>query len=167
MTGPPRESELDFMPHEFERKDLVRDDSWLDYAREGTVFRQGYLPGAKTASVRVRLSGDKAHLNIKSAALSVIRKEFDYEIPVHDAEDMLDNFCERPLIEKIRYHVDHAGHTWEVDVFEGENDGLVIAEIELDSPDESFELPGWVGEDVSDDPRYYNPNLVKHPYKTW
>ena len=155
------------MAHEIERKYLVRDDSWFDDAHEGTVYRQGYLPCEKTASVRVRLSGDKAYINIKSAVLSVMRKEFDYEIPVHDAEDMLDNLCERPLIEKIRYHVDHAGHTWDIDVFEGENDGLVVAEIELHSPDEPFELPSWAGEDVSEDPRYYNPNLVKHPYKNW
>ena len=155
------------MPNEIERKYLVRDDSWLDDAHEGTVYRQGFLHCHKTASVRVRLSGDKAYLNIKSASLSVIRKEFDYEIPVHDAEDMLDNLCERPLIEKIRYHVDHAGHTWDIDVFEGENDGLVVAEIELKSPDEPFEMPSWAGEDVSEDPRYYNPSLVKHPYKSW
>lgn len=155
------------MATEIERKFLVRDDSWLDDAHQGTVYRQGYLPCERTASVRVRVAGDKAYLNIKSAALSVIRKEFEYEIPVHDAEDLLDNLCERPLIEKIRYLVDHEGHIWEIDVFEGENDGLVVAELELSSQDERFARPPWLGDEVSDDPRYYNVSLVKSPYKSW
>ncbi len=115
----------------------------------------------------MRVAAEKGYLNIKSAAFSVRRKEFEYEIPLHDAEDLLDTLCQKPLIEKIRYLVDFGKHTWEVDVFEGENDGLVLAEVELKSPDEPFELPSWAGDEVSDDPRYYNPYLIERPYKTW
>ncbi len=155
------------MGTEIERKFLVCDDSWEPQAHRGTIYRQGYLPCQQSASVRVRVAAEKGYLNIKSAAFSVRRKEFEYEIPLHDAEDLLDTLCQKPLIEKIRYLVDFGKHTWEVDVFEGENDGLVLAEVELKSPDEPFELPGWAGEEVSDDPRYYNPYLIERPYKTW
>lgn len=155
------------MGTEIERKFLVSDDSWEPQAHRGTIYRQGYLPCQELVSVRVRVAADKGYLNIKSAAFSVMRKEFEYEIPLHDAEDLLDTLCQKPLIEKIRYLVDCGQHTWEVDVFEGENDGLVIAEVELKSPDEPFELPSWAGEEVSNDPRYYNPYLIERPYKTW
>jgi len=155
------------MGTEIEKKFLVRNDSWEAEAHQGTLYRQGYLPCHRLASVRVRVAGDKGYLNIKSLTLAITRHEFEYEIPLYDAQDMLDTLCERPLIEKIRYLVDHEGHTWEVDVFEGENDGLVVAEVELTSEDEAFELPAWAGEEVSVDPRYYNNNLVKHPFKDW
>ena len=155
------------MGTEIERKFLVSDDSWEADAHRGTIYRQGYLPCVETSSVRVRVAADKGYLNIKSAVFSVIRKEFEYEIPLHDAEDLLNTLCQKPLIEKIRYLVDCGQHTWEVDVFEGENDGLVIAEVELKSPDEPLELPSWAGQEVSEDPRYYNPYLIERPYKTW
>jgi adenylate cyclase len=116
------------------------------------------------ASVSRRI---KAYLNIKSAALGISRLEFEYPLPVRDVEQILDKLCLRPLIEKTRHLVLYAGHRWEIDVFEGENAGLIVAEIELNDPDEAFELPDWVGKEVSHDPRYYNVCLVKDPYKNW
>jgi len=155
------------MATEIERKFLVSDESWRRDAREAIVMRQGYMSGGERASIRVRVQGEQAFLNIKSATLGVWRREYDYPIPLGDAEEILADLCERPLIEKTRYLVEHAGHTWEVDVFEGDNAGLVVAEIELDSEDQIFERPAWVGEEVSHDPRYYNVCLVKHPFKAW
>jgi len=155
------------MATEIERKFLVRNDGWRAHARDGIRLRQGYLAGTEGCSMRVRSGGGAAHLNIKSATLGVWRREYDYPIPLSDAEELLDHLCMRPLIEKTRYHVEHAGHIWEVDVFEGDNAGLIVAEIELDSEDEPFEKPAWAGEEVSHEPRYYNVCLVKHPYKDW
>lgn len=155
------------MATEIERKFLIRDDRWRQQADAGQRIAQGYLIGARDASVRVRIEGDQANLNIKSATLGIYRQEYEYPIPLEDAREMLDNLCEKPVIDKVRYHVSHAGHLWEIDVFEGENAGLVVAEIELDSEDEAFEQPDWLGEEVSDDVRYYNVSLVKHPYKDW
>jgi adenylate cyclase len=152
---------------EIERKFLVKDDSWRQAAKDGVRLRQGYLAGGEASSIRVRSGGGVAHLNIKSATLGVRRREYEYPIPLQDAEEMLDHLCRRPLIEKTRYHVQHAGHTWEVDVFEGDNAGLVVAEIELTSEDETFAKPTWAGEEVSHDPRYYNVSLVNQPYKEW
>ena len=155
------------MATEIERKFLVKDDGWRRDAGEGVRLRQGYLSGGGTSSVRVRTGGGVAHLNIKSATLGVWRREYEYAVPLADAEEMLDHLCQRPLIEKTRYHVRHAGHTWDVDVFEGDNAGLVVAEVELGSEDEAFAKPAWAGDEVSHDPRYYNVSLVKHPYKEW
>jgi adenylate cyclase len=155
------------MATEIERKFLVSDDGWRRQARDAIRLRQGYLAGGTNSSIRVRSGGGLAQLNIKSATLGVRRREYEYSIPLSDAEEILDHLCERPLIEKTRYHVDHAGHTWEVDVFEGDNAGLVVAEIELEREDEEFARPAWLGEEVSHDPRYYNVCLVKHPYKEW
>lgn len=155
------------MATEIERKFLIRDDRWRQQADAGQRIAQGYLIGARDASVRVRIEGDQANLNIKSATLGIYRQEYEYSIPLEDAREMLDNLCEKPIIDKVRYHVSHAGHLWEIDVFEGENAGLVVAEIELDSEDEAFEQPDWLGQEVSDDARYYNVSLVNHPYKDW
>ncbi|MFP3873261.1 MAG: CYTH domain-containing protein [Thiohalophilus sp.] len=155
------------MATEIERKFLIGDDRWRQQADAGQRIAQGYLIGARNASVRVRIEGDQANLNIKSATLGIHRQEYEYPIPLEDAREMLDNLCEKPVIEKVRYHVPHAGHVWEIDVFEGDNAGLVVAEIELDSEDETFEYPDWLGKEVSDDVRYYNVSLVKHPYKDW
>ena len=155
------------MATEIERKFLVRSADWRQQCDTGLRMRQGYMSGGELASIRVRVQGDQAFLNIKSATLGVWRREYDYPIPLRDAEEILEHLCARPLIEKTRYHVTHAGHTWEVDVFEGDNAGLVVAEIELDSEDEVFEKPAWAGDEVSHDPRYYNVCLVKHPYKEW
>lgn len=155
------------MATEIERKFLLKSDAWRSEADAGVPMRQGYLIGAAKASVRVRISGDQAYLNIKSATLGVQRQEYEYAIPVQEATELLDTLCEKPLIEKTRYHVQHGGHTWEVDVFEGDNQGLEVAEIELSDADEDFARPDWLGEEVSHDTRYYNVCLVKHPYKDW
>lgn len=155
------------MAQEIERKFLVVDESWREHAASRQAIRQGYLVGAARASIRVRVAGEQAWLNIKSATLGVERREYEYAIPLQDAQEMLEELCERPQIEKVRYEVPWAGHTWEVDVFEAENAGLVVAEIELSEADEAFERPPWVGEEVSDDPRYYNVCLIQHPYRDW
>jgi adenylate cyclase len=155
------------MATEIERKFLLRDDSWRAVADAGVVMRQGYLAGSERASVRVRVAGDQANINIKSATLGVTRTEYEYPIPLDEANALLDTLADGPLIEKTRYHVAHGSHTWEIDVFAGDNQGLVVAEIELGDPDEAFERPAWLGDEVSDDPRYYNVCLVKHPYKDW
>lgn len=155
------------MATEIERKFLLKNDSWRTEANEGSMIRQGYLAGTEKSSIRVRVSGEKANINIKSATLDVTRQEYEYAIPLSEANEILDTLCEGPLIEKTRYHVQHGDHVWEVDEFYGDNQGLVVAEIELNSADENFERPDWVGEEVSDDTRYYNVCLVKHPYKDW
>jgi adenylate cyclase len=152
---------------EIERKFLVIDDSWREGAEPGIVMQQGYLIAAKQASVRVRVEGKQARLNIKSMTLGVRRQEFEYPIPLHDAQTLLKTLCARPLIEKVRYPVHYGGKVWEVDVFKGENTGLVVAELELQHEAESFEIPSWLGREVSDDPRYYNTSLVRHPYRDW
>jgi adenylate cyclase len=155
------------MAKEIERKFTIKNDSWRQHVKKQSYYRQGYMSNTTRASVRVRIADDKAYLNIKSATLGIFRHEYEYEIPVHDAQEMLDTLCEKPLIEKTRYFVGHAGKTWEVDVFDGDNAGLIVAEIELSDELESFAIPDWAGEDVSHDVRYYNVSLVKHPYKDW
>jgi adenylate cyclase len=155
------------MATEIERKFLLRNDSWRDAADAGTRFRQGYLIGAERASVRVRIEGEVANLNIKSATLGIERQEYEYPIPLDDARQLLDTLCEQPQIEKIRYHVSYGDHLWEVDVFAGANAGLVVAEVELQHADEPFAMPPWAGEEVSHDTRYYNVCLAKHPYCEW
>jgi len=155
------------MAIEIERKFLVTSEAWREAADAGTRFRQGYLIGAEKASVRVRIEGERANINIKSATLGVRRQEYEYSIPLAEAEEILDTLCEQPQIEKTRYHVPVGEHTWEVDVFAGDNAGLVVAEVELEEEDEPFVRPGWLGEEVSHDTRYYNVCLVRHPYKEW
>lgn len=155
------------MAREIERKYLLKNDSWRKTADEGVLIRQGYMAGTDKASIRIRRQGEKANINIKSATLDIIRTEYEYEIPVYDAEEMLAKMCFQPLIEKTRYHVDNNQHTWEIDVFAGDNAGLIVAEVELNDKDEKIELPQWVGDEVSDDARYYNVNLVNNPFKNW
>jgi adenylate cyclase len=155
------------MGTEIERKFLVASDQWRAQVRAQCRYRQGYLASDPASSVRVRLAGDQAYLNIKSATLDVTRLEFEYSIPVDDASQLLERLCTRPLIEKIRYFVDYQGFTWEIDVFEGANEGLVVAEIELQSEHQEFPRPAWVGDEVSHDTRYYNVCLVRHPFKDW
>jgi adenylate cyclase len=155
------------MPTEIERKFLVTGDGWRQHVRRSVRYRQGYLANNERCSVRVRTADGQARLNIKSAGLAVRRAEYEYPIDPAEADEMLETLCERPLIEKTRYFVVWADHTWEVDVFEGDNAGLVVAEIELESEDQAFALPPWVGREVSDDPRYYNVNLIRHPYREW
>ncbi len=155
------------MASEIERKFLVKNDGWRSQVVISSHYRQGYLTEGGTCSIRVRIDGERAFLNIKSATLGIQRSEYEYPIPLPDAEEMLDRFSIGLLIEKTRHFVDYAGHRWEIDVFEGANAGLVVAEIELQAPDEAFELPPWAGEEVSDDPRYYNVCLAHHPYTEW
>lgn len=155
------------MGTEIERKFLLINDEWRTCADQGTHFRQGYIVGAERASVRIRIEGDVANINIKSATLGIQRQEFEYPIPLSDAEELLDTLCEQPQIEKRRYHVTHGDHLWEIDLFAGDNEGLVVAEIELNDENEPFDLPPWVGKEVSDEPRYYNVCLVKHPFSEW
>ena len=156
------------MAKEIERKFLLADDSWRSEVIKSTLFRQGYLAGGVESSVRVRVEGDSANINIKSATLDISRLEYEYEIPLDDAGELLDNLCQKPIIEKTRHIVPaDSGHKWEIDEFCGDNAGLIVAEIELGSEDELFAKPAWLGKEVSDDPRYYNVCLVKHPYKDW
>jgi len=160
------------MPIEIERKFLLNNDDWRAQADNGVVMRQGYLNSIspdteQKSSVRVRIAGEQASLNIKGATLGITRQEYEYRIPLADAHELLDTLADGPLIEKIRYHVPHGTHTWEIDVFAGDNQGLVVAEIELASEDEVFARPEWLGEEVSADARYYNVCLVQHPYKNW
>jgi adenylate cyclase len=155
------------MGTEIERKFLVTSHDWRREAQRRVRFRQGYLANNERCSIRVRVAGDEARLNIKGATLAVRRQEYEYAVPLEEANEMLDTLAEKPIIEKTRHYVDHADHLWEVDEFEGDNAGLVVAEIELRETDEAFEKPDWVGKEVSDDPRYYNVNLVAHPYKDW
>jgi len=154
------------MAKEIERKYLLRSDEWKKLA-EGMHCRQGYLSTVKERTVRVRTIGEKAFLTIKGVSKGITRLEFEYEIPTEDANEMLDELCERPIIEKFRHKIAHAGLVWEVDEFHGANEGLVVAEVELTSIDEAFDLPPWVGEEVSGDPRYFNANLVANPFMNW
>ncbi len=160
------------MAIEIERKFLILNDAWRAVADAGTQYRQGYLSrvtGAEAvrSSVRVRTDGECAYLNIKSATLGIRRQEFEYEIPLADAEAMLVDLCVGAVMEKTRYHVTVGNHVWEIDVFAGTNAGLIVAEIELRHEDEIFERPDWLGAEVSDDPRYYNVCLAERPYSSW
>lgn len=154
------------MAKEIERKFLVKTAAWKPQ-NEGIHFKQGYLNTQKERVVRVRIEGDKAKLTIKGVTTGVTRSEFEYVIPVEDASLLLDNLCEKPLIDKHRHAEVHGGKTWEIDVFHGDNEGLVVAEIELKSETETFVRPDWAGEEVSSDPRYFNSNLLKNPFKNW
>jgi adenylate cyclase len=154
------------MGYEIEHKFLVANEGWRVNAA-GRTIRQGYLAVGPPVAIRVRISGDKAILNIKKAVLDVRRDEFEYAIPLADANHLLANLCEGHIIEKTRYDVVYAGKRWEIDVFEGANAGLLVAEIELDAVGDPFDLPPWVGEEVSHDPRYLNSSLSLRPYTTW
>jgi adenylate cyclase len=151
---------------EIERKFLVDTTKWKA-AEAGTRIVQGYLCSAKERTVRVRLAGEEARLTIKGEALGISRSEYEYPIPTNDAHEMLDRLCERPFIDKTRHLVDYAGRTWEVDVFHGDNEGLVVAELELEAADARVELPPWTAKEVSEDRRYSNSYLAKRPWPTW
>jgi adenylate cyclase len=151
---------------EIERKFLLVGTTWKHLA-PGTSYRQGYLNSAKERTVRVRTIDDKGFLTIKGISVGAARVEYEYEIPLADAKRLLDDLCEKPIIEKNRYKISHSGFVWEVDEFFGENEGLVVAEIELESEDQPFEKPEWVGEEVTGDSRYFNSNLIKNPFIKW
>lgn len=154
------------MGTEIERKYLVVGDSWRGRGTT-TAFRQGYLSTVKERTVRIRAAGDEGVLTIKGITVGASRTEFEYEIPFEDADTMLDELCEQPIIEKTRDVVEVDGTTWEIDEFGGVNQGLIVAEVELDSPDQEFTRPDWLGDEVTDDPRYFNANLIAHPYTEW
>lgn len=158
------------MGTEIERKFLVTGDDWK--SAPGMAIRQGYLCRSAACAVRVRIVQGKGRLTVKGGGaaerpgLAPVHAEFEYEIPLTDAQAMLE-LAEGPLIEKTRHTLRHKGFTWEVDVFAGANQGLVLAEIELERADQSFPLPPWIGREVTGDSRYYNANLVSHPYRKW
>lgn len=154
------------MAKEIERKFLVTNQDWKKEAT-GTLYRQGYLSSVKERTVRVRIINDKAFMTVKGANSGITRLEFEYEIPLADATIMLDSLVEKPIIEKKRYKIKQDQLTWEVDEFLGDNVGLIVAEIELENEQQTFTKPAWIGQEVSDDQRYYNSNLVLHPYKNW
>ena len=155
---------------ETELKFLPKNDGWRLQATRHATIKQGYFTRAEGYNVRVRIIDNKsAKLTIKSKKLEsgISRYEFEYPIPLEDAETMMAEFCGGRIVEKTRHYVNFAGHCWEVDEFFGANEGLVVAEIELESADEKFEKPDWVGEDVTADSRYGNQNLADKPFREW
>ncbi len=148
---------------EIERKFLVKNDSWRNSDIKGIFIKQGYLKNSIDSVVRVRIAGKKAYICVKGKTINASRLEFEYEIPLQDAEEMLEKLCPKPLIEKIRYKVWYKGLKWEIDEFLRHNKGLVIAEIELDKPDQALNYPEWIGKEVTDDPGYFNSNLMHNP----
>jgi len=155
------------MPIEIERKFLLSNDKWRDEVVRSSRIRQGYMGKIDKASVRIRVQGEKANINIKSATLSMRRMEYEYEIPLDEAEEMLDQLCNQPQIDKTRFIVEQGKHVWEIDEFYGDNQGLIVAEVELGSEDEEVLKPDWLGDEVTSDPRYYNVSLIKNPFTKW
>jgi adenylate cyclase len=155
------------MPLEIERKFLVEGESWRAGAGRREFYRQGYLAGSESCSVRVRVGGERAWIGVKGRVRGATRLEYEYEIPLDEANEMLDRLCVQGRIEKYRHWVPHAGHEWEVDEFLGENSGLVVAELELDDEREAFVRPPWVGLEITEDVRYYNSSLARTPWRAW
>jgi CYTH domain-containing protein len=152
---------------EIERKFLVKDDFWRSLA-VGKLYRQGYIPTQDgLTTVRVRVVGNQGYLTIKGKAEGISRGEFEYPIPLAEATIMLETFCQKPLIEKVRHRIFLDNLTWEVDEFLGDNQGLIMAEVELEQENQAITIPDWIGEEVTGDNRYYNVNLQKFPYKMW
>jgi len=162
------------MATEIERKFLVKPDEWQQFQQRSdptllssTRYQQGYIFSSVTKTVRIRIAGDRGFITIKGPTVGYSRSEFEYSIPLADAEAMLDQLCEPPLIEKTRHKVAWDNLVWEVDEFAGENQGLMVAEVELSDANRAITLPDWAGEEVSHDPRYFNASLAKHPYSRW
>ncbi|MCU7917412.1 MAG: CYTH domain-containing protein [Candidatus Thiodiazotropha sp. (ex Epidulcina cf. delphinae)] len=155
------------MPLEIERKYLVINDNWKEHVVSQVAIKQGYLATTPKASIRVRLAGEEANLNIKSRTVGLSRSEYEYPILLEDAQEMLDNLVAGAAIDKVRYKVRCGDHLWDLDVFHGANRGLLVAEVELSSEEETFQMPDWAGEEVSTDTRYYNASLVNHPFCDW
>lgn len=153
------------MALEIERKFLLKGDDWR--IGQGTMYRQGYLNSDKNRNVRVRVINDRGYLTVKGISQGAARVEYEYKIPKAEADAMLDNLCEQPLIIKRRFKIDFKGFVWEVDEFFGDNQGLIIAELELENEDQVFTKPEWIGEEVTGDPKYFNANLIHCPYTTW
>ena len=155
------------MALEIEHKFLLANADWRNEVQRTEYYKQGYLSSNPTSSIRVRISADQAWLNLKSATIGNHRLEFEYEIPLADANIIIDVLCVKPLIEKHRHFVYRDSHIWEIDEFCGDNAGLIVAEIELLQIDESFVKPDWLGVEVTEDLRYYNNNLTQYPFKDW
>ena len=155
------------MATEIEHKFLLRDERWRTQVERSVRLRQGYLTSDARCSVRVRVAEDQGFLNLKSGTLGIQRSEYEYPIPLAEAEEILDALCEKPLLEKTRHYLHFGNHLWEIDEFAGDNAGLIVAEIELSRVDEPFARPDWLGEEVSHDIRYDNSQLARHPYRNW
>ncbi len=154
------------MGSEIERKFLLRNDLWRKNA-QGILLRQGYILSDPRRTVRIRICNNSGFITIKGLAKGIERPEFEYEIPLEDADFLLSHICETPILEKIRYKIEYDGFIWEVDEFLGENSGLFVAEIELASDDQVFPKPPWIGKEVTGSKRYFNSSLVKNPYNKW
>ncbi|NTW25470.1 MAG: CYTH domain-containing protein [Lentimicrobium sp.] len=154
------------MALEIEHKFLVNSTAYRSLAKP-VLYRQGYLAVLPDKIVRVRTVGETGFITVKFRVSQLTRKEFEYEIPVSDTMEMLDGMCIGPIVEKYRYTIDYKNFIWEVDEFLGDNTGLIVAEIEVDTEGQQFEKPDWVGEEVTHNPRYLNSNLSKHPFNTW
>jgi adenylate cyclase len=155
------------MAIEIEHKFLLANDDWREQIIRSINYRQGYLNSKATSSIRIRISDDHAWLNIKSAIIGTNRNEYEYEIPIADANEIIHNLCGKPIIEKTRHFVIDNGNTWEIDEFDGLNRGLIVAEIELSEIGMPFSKPHWLGEEVTHDLRYYNNRLAIHPFSKW
>ena len=155
------------MGQEIERKYLLSSDAWKLLSHKTIHMHQGYLCNNEQSSVRIRIEDQSANINIKSMTVGISRAEYEYSIPVDEATELLDTLCKKSQIQKERYLVNYAGKLWEIDVFAGDNAGLIVAEIELESEDELIELPEWVSKEVSHHERYYNMRLARYPYSQW
>ena len=155
------------MGKEIERKFLINPTKWAGLAKpSGKRLRQGYISTEPHKTIRIRVTADQGWLTIKGISTGATRLEYEYEIPLIEAIELLDNFAENEL-EKTRYEITYIGKLWEIDVFSGKNEGLIVAEIELESEDEQFELPEWIAEEVTHKKKYYNSNLISYPFKNW
>ncbi len=155
------------MGQEIERKFLVIGEEWRNLG-EGTSYRQGYIVTQNPeVTVRVRIAGNQGYLTLKGKREGIRRAEFEYSIPLEEAETLLETLCDRPLIEKKRYSIKIGELVWEVDEFWGDNQGLIMAEVELQTIDQGIDFPPWIGKEVTDDLRYYNSSLAQYPYKNW
>lgn len=155
------------MAIEIERKFLVKGDKWRSLAT-GQIYRQGYIPTEPGRTVRIRIVGNQGYLTIKGPGkFGGSRPEFEYPIPVKDAQEMLETLCNQPFIEKTRHKIPIDELVWEVDEFHGENQGLILAEVELETENQSIQIPDWIGQEVTSDYRYFNAYLAKHPYQEW
>ena len=152
---------------EIEKKFLLKEDSWKKQIASSTYYRQGYISSEAGRAVRIRTMENKAYLTIKGKTIGAVRNEHEYQIPYEDAIEMLDYLCEKPIIEKTRHKIMHKNLLWEIDEFEAENKGLIIAEVELEDEYQQIDLPPWIGEEVTTQEKYYNANLIKNPFSTW
>lgn len=155
------------MGTEIERKFLVKDGSWRGAVRASAPISQGYIATGPPTAVRVRICGDSANINVKTATLDIRRHEFEFPVPLPEAREMMVNCIQGRVIEKVRHEAEFDGLVWEIDVFEGANAGLVVAELELESEDQPFPRPPWLGDEVSSDPRYLNTSLAMKPFTEW